>query len=150
MHAPALKMNWPSNRGRLKAASPIFRALILLAAVAALGVTACHKAVDSAQDVSVQESISPQPVHTGESTVSIRLADASGHPLAHARIRVEGDMDHPGMAPVFSDAVETTPGSYQAPLTFTMGGDWVVLLHITLADGRRIERQWNVKGVESR
>jgi hypothetical protein len=29
-----------------------------------------------------------------------------------------------------------------------MGGDWVVLLHITLADGRRIERQWNVKGVE--
>ena len=30
-----------------------------------------------------------------------------------------------------------------------MGGDWVVLLHIRLADGRKIERQMDVKGVES-
>jgi len=78
------------------------------------------------------------------------MADASGHALSKARIQVEGDMDHPGMAPIFSDAKETAPGSYQAPITFTMGGDWTVLLHITLSDGRKIERQWNVKGVESR
>lgn len=114
----------------------------------------CHKpsdkSSDGALDISIEESIAPQPVRSGDETVSIRLADASGHPLSHARIQVEGDMDHPGMAPVFSDAEESAPGSYHAPLTFTMGGDWVVLLHITLADGRRIERQWDVKGVESR
>ena len=58
-------------------------------------------------------------------------------------------MAHPGMAPVFADAIETSPGSYRAPLNFTMGGDWVVLLHITLSDGRKVERQMDVKGVES-
>jgi hypothetical protein len=30
-----------------------------------------------------------------------------------------------------------------------MGGDWVVLFHITLSDGRKVERQMDVKGVES-
>jgi hypothetical protein len=150
MHAVPLKMSWSSSRGRRKAASRFLQAVPLLTIAAALPLTACHKPSDPAQDISIQESIAPQPVRTGEETVSIRLADQSGHPISRARIQVEGDMDHPGMAPVFSDAEETAPGSYQAPLTFTMGGDWAVLFHIVLPDGRRIERQWNVKGVESR
>jgi hypothetical protein len=150
MCAGALKMSWFSDRGRRKAASRFLRALLLLAAGSALAGNACRKPAEPAQDISVEESIAPQPVHSGEATISIHLADSSGHPLAHARIQVEGDMDHPGMAPVFSDAQEAAPGTYRAPLTFTMGGDWVVLLHITLADGRRIERQRDVKGVVSR
>jgi len=28
-----------------------------------------------------------------------------------------------------------------------MAGDWVVLLHITLPDGRQLERRFDVKGV---
>jgi len=59
-------------------------------------------------------------------------------------------MAHPGMAPVFSDAREMAPGNYESSLNFNMGGDWVVLLHITLADGRKIEKQIDVKGVQSR
>jgi len=82
--------------------------------------------------------------------VKLRLADGGGQPIVHARIQVEGDMDHPGMQPVFSNAEEMGAGSYRAPLTFSMGGDWVVLAHVTLADGRRAERQWDVKGVASR
>ena len=142
-------MNRDSPRGRRKAASQHFRAL-LLAAASTLTMTACRKSADSVQGISIQESIAPQPVHTGDAIVTIRLRDASSQPLAHAQVQIEGDMNHPGMAPVFSDAQETAPGSYHAPLTFTMGGDWVVLAHIRLADGRRIERQWDVKGVESR
>ena len=46
-------------------------------------------------------------------------------------------------------SAETSPGSYRATLDFTMGGDWVVLFHITLSDGRKIERQMDVKGVAS-
>ena len=147
-----MKTGWYSG-GRCQAAFRSLRELFLLAAASSVMIGACHKPSDKPSDgpqgVSIEQSIAPQPVRSGDETVSIRLADASGQPLSHARIQVEGDMDHPGMAPVFSDAEETAPGSYRAPLTFTMGGDWVVLLHITLADGRRIERQWNVKGVES-
>lgn len=98
----------------------------------------------------MQESIAPQPVRTGQESVSIALKDAAGNPLTRAHIQVEGDMDHPGMAPVFSDASETAPGSYEAQINFNMGGDWAVLLHIKLADGRAVERQLNVRGVESR
>ena len=117
---------------------------------AVLAMSGCHRSSNAVEAISVEESVAPQPVRIGATTVTLRLADSAGHPLAHAHIQVEGDMDHPGMEPVFSNAEETAPGSYRAPLTFTMGGDWVVLAHITLADGRKIERQWDVKGVESR
>lgn len=143
-------MKWSSSRGHRSAASQLFGlAGFLSTTVFALVIGGCRKPADSPQGISVEETIAPQPVRTGEETISIRLADRDRQPLTRAHIQVEGDMDHPGMAPVFSDAKETAPGSYRASLTFSMGGDWVVLLHMTLADGRKIERQWSVKGVES-
>jgi hypothetical protein len=77
------------------------------------------------------------------------MADSNSVPILHAAIKVEGDMSHPGMAPIFGKAEETAPGSYQAHLDFNMGGDWVILLHITLANGRKLERQFDVRGVQS-
>ncbi|HEX4031050.1 MAG TPA: FixH family protein [Terracidiphilus sp.] len=136
------------RRRRAKAAAHAIALLLL--AIATGAVCACRRSADPAQGISVEESIAPQPVRSGDETVTLRLADAARHPVAEAHVQIEADMNHPGMAPLFSNAVETTPGSYRTPLTFTMGGDWVVLAHITLADGRRIERQWDVKGVESR
>ncbi len=59
-------------------------------------------------------------------------------------------MTHPGMAPVFSDAKEIAPGRYQGQLEFGMGGDWVVLVHATLANGQHLEREIDVKGVEEK
>ena len=97
----------------------------------------------------MQETISPKPVRVGEATLAIHLADASAKPVTHARIAVEGDMSHPGMSPIFAAATETSPGMYTAQLDFNMPGDWVVLSHIVLADGRKLERQINVSGVES-
>ena len=91
----------------------------------------------------------PQPARAGTETITFRLTDASHQPIAGARVQVEGDMNHPGMAPVFSDAVEVLPGSYKAALDLSMGGDWVVLFHITLSDGRKVERQMDIQGVES-
>ena len=144
-------MKWVCSRGYRSAAPQLFgRASLLTAVAIALTMAGCRKPRNPSQDVSVDETITPQPVRAGEETISLRLADANRQPLTHARIQVEGDMDHPGMTPVFSDAEETAPGSYRALLTFSMGGDWVLLLHIALADGRKIERQWNVRGVESR
>jgi len=56
-------------------------------------------------------------------------------------------MSHPGMSPLFAEAQETVPGRYQAHLQFQMAGDWVILLHITLPSGKKLERQIDVRGV---
>jgi len=56
-------------------------------------------------------------------------------------------MSHPGMAPVFGKTREVAPGQYQGSLAFAMPGDWVVLIHVTLPDGRTLEREINVPGV---
>lgn len=131
------------------AASQRFSVFLKLAVALALVVSGCRKSGGAAGDISVDASLSPQPVHTGTEAITFRLANAAHQPVAGARVQVEGDMNHPGMAPVFVDAQEISPGSYKAALNFNMGGDWVVLFHITLSDGRKAERQIDVKGVES-
>jgi YtkA-like len=135
------------NGGR-QAAAPLFCGVIL--ALACLVVTtACRRAENTAPGITVKEDITPRPARVGPATVAIDLADSSQNAVSHAAIMVEADMSHPGMSPVFVEAKETTPGRYRAPIEFSMGGDWVVLLHIKLADGRRIERQMDVRGVRT-
>lgn len=56
-------------------------------------------------------------------------------------------MSHAGMSPRFAEARETGPGRYEAHLEFQMAGDWVILLHVTLPDGKKLERQFDVRGV---
>ena len=56
-------------------------------------------------------------------------------------------MSHSGMAPVFADAAEVEPGRYRANMELTMAGDWIVLVHLTLADGTKVDRQFDIKGV---
>jgi hypothetical protein len=51
------------------------------------------------------------------------------------------------MAPVFAEAREIEPGRYQAHLRFEMAGDWVILLHVTLLGGQKLERQFDVRDV---
>jgi len=135
--------------GRRRAAFWHLGAILIAACVVALAATGCRRASDEVKDISVQETISPQPVQVGKATIAIQLADASAMPVTHARIDVEGDMSHPGMSPIFATATETSPGVYTAQLEFNMGGDWVVLSHIVLADGRKLERRIDVSGVES-
>lgn len=72
------------------------------------------------------------------------------HPLTGARVQVEADMTHAGMTPSFSAAREIRPGTYRTTVNFSMPGDWVLLLHIRFADGRRAERQIDVHGVSGR
>jgi YtkA-like len=81
--------------------------------------------------------------------VAVQLTDAVKKPISRAAVKVEADMSHPGMSPVFSEAVEIAPGSYQSHLELNMGGDWVVLLHIKLSDARKMERQMDVRVVPS-
>jgi hypothetical protein len=79
--------------------------------------------------------------------VTVRLTGAQGKRVTGARIVLEANMSHAGMSPGFSDAREVEPGRYQAALAFTMAGDWVILAHVTLLDGHKLERQIDVSGV---
>ncbi|MGA2888831.1 MAG: FixH family protein [Terracidiphilus sp.] len=124
-------------------------ALLMLAATPAFVVVGCRRSSNDEDGISINESIAPLPVRAGDETIFLRLTKASYQPAIGAHVHVEGDMSHPGMAPIFADAIETAPGDYRAKLNFTMGGDWVVLFHITLSDGHKFERQMDVKGVES-
>jgi len=118
------------------------RAGLLLACLAA----GCHPAADSASTVALDWNVTPSPPVTGPATVSLRLTDThSGQPLPGAEVRIEGDMTHPGMQPVFGTAREAAPGRYEAPITFTMAGDWVLVAGARLRDGRTFERQMEIR-----
>jgi hypothetical protein len=111
---------------------------LLLACLAA----GCSPAADFASTIALDWTVTPSPPAIGPATVSLTLTDTrSGRPLAGAEVRIEGDMSHPGMKPVFGTAREAAPGRYEAPLTFTMAGDWVLVADARLRDGRTFQRQ---------
>lgn len=85
----------------------------------------------------------------GPAQVSVALVDEAGRPVRDARLRLEGHMAHPGMAPATADLREAAAGHYEAQITFSMGGDWVLLLSGELPDGRRLRRQLELPGVLS-
>jgi len=95
----------------------------------------------------VEFQIQPQPVRVGPVVIGLTLTDADNHPVPKVRIAVEADMTHAGMSPVFAQANEVQPGHYESHLSLGMAGDWVILLHGTLPDGEKLERQFDVRNV---
>jgi len=125
------------------AAFALFFALIL----ASLFTAGCQDRIDPSQGVLVQHEIQPSPAHVGHSTVHVTLTDPAGAPVSSAHVNMEADMSHPGMAPVFFSAKESAPGSFAGEVDLSMPGDWTILLHITLANGARVEKQFDLPGV---
>lgn len=110
-------------------------------------VNGCRHAGDTAPDLILAHEVSPQPPRTGQVTITLRLTDTSGTSVTGARIKLEGNMSHAGMAPVFAEATEIEPGSYRSTLELSMAGDWQVSARVTLADGRRLDRHFEINGV---
>ena len=108
---------------------------------------ACRHQNDSVPELTLTHEVSPQPPRAGPLTITLRLADASGKPATGVRINLEGNMSHAGMTPVFAGAKETEPGRYSSTMELSMAGDWYFLVHMTLPDGRKLERQFEIKGV---
>ncbi len=112
--------------------------------------TGCRSAVTASGGIHIEQEIAPQPVRVGTATVTVRVSGLDGRPVTAARIALEADMSHPGMAPEFGEAREVAAGRYQGQLRLTMAGDWVIMMHITLAGGQKLERQMEVKGVRAK
>jgi Cu(I)/Ag(I) efflux system membrane fusion protein len=126
-----------------------FRRLVLIALLASAG---CHRAgdADQAEDVKLDLVIQPDPPRVGAARITIVLKDREGQPVRGATPKLEGNMNHAGMEPVFADAREVEPGRYEAATEFTMGGDWFILVNATLADGRKLSRKVDIRGVKSK
>lgn len=130
-----------SRRGKARC----WRALLLL-----LVVVSCGRASKDLPDVVVEMVVSPEPAQIGPSTVTVTLMDAKGELIENADLELEANMSHAGMVPVFASAREVAPGQYEASLEFTMGGDWFILVHSQLPDGRSLERRIDLPGVDVR
>ena len=98
-------------------------------------------------DVTITHEISPQPPRAGAVVITMKITDRSGQPVTGARVRLEGNMSHAGMAPVSATAKEITPANYRAIMDLSMAGDWTILVHVTFSNGWKAERQFEIKGV---
>jgi hypothetical protein len=110
---------------------------------------ACWWHSDSPPDIVLLHDVSPQPPRVGPVTITLKLTDLPGKPISGADIKLEGNMSHAGMVPVFATATEIGAGSYRANIELSMAGDWNILVHLTLPDGRKLDQQFEIKGVAS-
>jgi len=122
-------------------------ALVFALILTSLFAAGCQDKTDPGKAVLVQHEIQPSPAHVGHSTFHVTLTDPAGTPISGAHVNMEADMSHPGMAPVFFSGKESAPGSFMGAVDLSMPGDWTILLHITLANGAKVEKQFDLPGV---
>jgi hypothetical protein len=118
-------------------------------AILILFLAGCGRGGNDLPDVGVDLTIDPHPPQLGPARITVELTDAGGQPIAGAKVELEGNMNHAGMVPVLARATEGPPGRYEADLEFSMGGDWFILVRADLPDGRSMERQVDVPGVDA-
>jgi len=107
-----------------------------------------HQSAPTTSNLTVAYEVSPLPARVGDVTITIRMKDGgSNEPIAGARIKLEGTMSHAGMASVFADAKEISPGQYRTNMKLSMAGDWRVLVHLILPDGRELDQEFEIKEV---
>jgi hypothetical protein len=103
---------------------------------------------ESSGAISVSWTLDPSPPFAATPTVvRLTLRDRDQKPVTGARLRLEGLMSHPGMAPVTATVTERGNGEYEGPLQFTMAGDWILLVTGELPGGGQIKKQIEINGV---
>jgi hypothetical protein len=94
--------------------------------------------------------LEPARPAVGPATLRLTLQGLPADIRDRATVRVVGHMTHPGMTPAVATVTGRGHGDYDAALTFSMPGDWVLLATIVLPDGRRFEQRIDVPGVRAR
>ncbi len=100
----------------------------------------------ASQELQISLTAVPFPAVVGESRLVIHVRDSEGNPVNDATLAIKGDMTHAGMAPVLAEAQGGgEDGYYNIPYEWTMGGDWVVTVAATLADGRTAQQRFDME-----
>jgi len=124
------------------------RARPAVAALLAAGLwSGCARGTAVSSRVDVISRLSPAAPSVGPAILTIILHDPKGDAIRGATVRLEAHMSHPGMAPIVADGREQNPGVYDLPFTFTMQGDWALLVSVQLPGGERLARRIDVANV---
>jgi hypothetical protein len=121
------------------------RVRVMMMLAASLAIASCGGRATSATTLSW--TLTPPKPAVGPATLTVTLRDSAGAAVTGAQVRLEGHMSHPGMTPVIADAAARTPGIYVVPFTFSMPGDWTLLVSAALPDGGRVEQRIDVANV---
>ena len=122
-------------------------ALVLACSVSIACLAGCARA-DPSEAISVTWTLDPSPPVVGAPIAAhLTLRDRDQKPITGARLRLEGVMSHPGMAPVMAAIVERGDGTYEAALRFTMAGDWILLVIGQLPGGEPLRKHIEIAGV---
>jgi hypothetical protein len=119
-------------------------------AVLVIPTAGCRNQGETDKDVKVDLKTEPSPPREGPAKLTLLVSDADDRPVEGATLKLEANMAHAGMTPVFADATEETAGRYRADVEFTMAGDWFILVDGKLADGRPFKKKIDVKGVKAK
>lgn len=120
--------------------------LVLLLPV--LFLVACRANTTNSADIAISIEIANESPAVGEETrILVSLADNAGNPINDANVNLRGDMSHAGMTPVLGEATNGTNGVYEIPFAFSMGGDWIITVDVTLADGSTATSNFNINGI---
>lgn len=126
-----------------------FKTRLALAASAAWLSVGCSVSPDETHGLTATLTFDPAP-RVGTVSCEVTLKDANGAPAACTEVRLEGNMNHAGMVPVFASAQPKGDGLFVSTMEFTMGGDWLIFVRGKTDDGRAFEIVSEVPGVPSR
>lgn len=96
----------------------------------------------SAQAAQIDLVVDPSPPAVGDASLIVTVT-RGGAPLANAPVSARGDMSHAGMRPALGDATTDADGTATIPFNWTMGGDWIVTVTVTLPDGSEVSQQFD-------
>jgi hypothetical protein len=107
-------------------------------------ITGCRAQVQSSEDagVTIDLVVEPDELIVGNAVFAVRLTDQTGEPIDDAIVEVRGDMTHAGMSPVLASTSESEAGLYRIPFEWTMGGDWLIDVTVTLAEGGTVQERF--------
>jgi hypothetical protein len=108
---------------------------LALATLACASASGCLAPPETSDGATLLWSVSPDPPRVGSAMISLRLTDAQAKPLSGVRWTIVGTMTHPGMPPVEAAVTDVGGGGYEARLTFSMAGDWVLIARASWKGG---------------
>jgi periplasmic copper chaperone A len=122
--------------------------LLILLLFATLFLAACRadSADNSDMDIRI-EFAEDAPAVGGERFILVTLSDSAGNPINNATVKIRGDMTHAGMTPIFGEATDGENGVYEVLFAFSMAGDWILTVDVTLPDGTTATETFNIDGV---
>jgi hypothetical protein len=117
---------------------------LMLALIFFLLPTACNgRNSQQTNNDDIRIIVAVDSTSVGETSLLVTVTDKEGTPIDNATVSVKGDMSHAGMVPVLAEAANGENGIYEMPFEWTMGGDWIVTVEVTLPDGRSATQQFN-------